>query len=61
MFFGANVERDPEVTKLRNKVNQQLWEIVQENTPAEEQKPKEEIRFVSFEDALKELVALKNS
>ena len=61
MFFGANVERDPEITQLRNKVNQQLWDIVRENTPIEEQKPKEEIRFVSFEDALKELVALKKS
>jgi len=61
MFFGANVERDPEITQLRNKVNQQLWDIVRENTPTEEQKPKEEIRFVSFEDALKELVALKKS
>lgn len=59
MFFGATVERDQEVTQLRNKINQQLWDIVRKNTPVDEQQPKEEIRFVSFEDALKELVALK--
>jgi hypothetical protein len=61
MFFGANVERDPEINQLRDRVNQELWDIVQESTPKEEQQPKEEIRFVSFEDALKELAALKNS
>jgi len=61
MFFGAKVDRDPEINKLRQNVEERLWDIVQESTPKEEQQPKEEIRFVSFEDALKELVSLKNS
>jgi hypothetical protein len=60
-MFGSRIERDPEITRLRNAVNQKLWEIVQEQFPVEEQQPVEEIKFVSFEDALKELVALKNS
>jgi len=46
---------------MRDEVNQKMWDIVQETTPVEEQQPVEAIKFVSFEDALKELAALKNS
>lgn len=60
-MFGSRIERDPEVNRLRNAVDQKMWEIVQETTPVEEQQPVEPIKFVSFEDALKELAALKNS
>ena len=60
-MFGSRIERDPEIDRLRNSINQKMWEIVQENTPVEEQQPVEDIKFVSFEDALKELAALKKS
>jgi len=60
MFFGAKVERDPEVQRLRQTVQQRMSDILKELEP-ESVKPQEEIRFVSFEDALKELVALKKS
>jgi hypothetical protein len=61
MHFRPRIERDPEVTRLNQKVQEQLWNIVQESVPKEEQQPQEVIKFVSFEDALRELVALKNS
>jgi len=60
-MFGSRIERDPEISRMRDEVNQKMWDIVQETTPVEEQQPVEAIKFVSFEDALKELAALKNS
>jgi hypothetical protein len=59
-MFGATVERDPNIQKLRQDVHQRMADILKELEP-ELVKPQEEIRFISFEDALKELVALKNS
>jgi hypothetical protein len=58
MPFGVKIQRDPEVNKLQLSVDQRLLEIVKKVDP---EPPKEEIKFVSFEDALKELIALKNS
>ncbi len=60
-MFGSKIERDPEVTRLNQKVQEQLWNIVQESVPKEEQQPQEVIKFVSFEDALRELAAMKKS
>jgi len=60
-MFGSRIERDPEINRLRDSVNQKMWEIIQETVPVQEQQHVEPIKFVSFEDAIKELAALKNS
>jgi hypothetical protein len=61
MFFGAKVERDPQIQQLTQNVQQQLSDILNELEPKEERVEQNAVRFVSFEDALKELAALKNS
>jgi len=61
MFFGANVERDPEIQRLSQNVQKQLSDILNELEPETPKVEQNNIRFVSFEDALKELAALKNS
>ena len=58
-MFLPPIQRDPEVTMLVNKVHQQMAELLQ---PFEVQQVIESsVRFVSYEEALKELVSLKNS
>jgi hypothetical protein len=63
MFYsglnGPTIEKDPEVQKLRQTVANRMWEIVKKDEPAN--LPAHEIRFVSFEEALKELASLKKS
>ncbi len=63
MFYsglnGPTIEKDPEIQKLRQNVADRMWDIVKENEPVNISAP--EIRFVSFEEALKELASLKKS
>jgi hypothetical protein len=62
MFFsGLNsptIEKDPEIQKLRQNVANRMWAIVEEEP---DPLPAQEIKFVSFEEALKELASLKKS
>ena len=61
-LFGTKLERDPAFTQLHNNVNARLQSILQELEPQEQ--PTEvvnNVRFVSFEDALKELAELEKS
>jgi hypothetical protein len=57
-MLGSKIERDPNIRKLEQDVFTQLQEIVK---PLQPSTPDiDSIRFVSFEDALKELAELKN-
>lgn len=61
MFYsglnGPTIEKDPEIQKLRQSVANRMWEIIKQDEPANV--PAQEVRFVSFEEALKELAVLK--
>lgn len=61
MFFvnnrGPVIEKDPNIQQLKQSVADRLWDIVKEEPAA---MSKDEIKFVSFEDALKELIAANN-
>ena len=62
MPFGVKIERDQQVEALRQHVDFNLHNIALEIDPNYFTVNNQEvIKFVSFEDALKELVALKNS
>ena len=57
--IGSNsveFEKDPTIEKLRQSVANQMWDIIKEEEPIAP--PREEIRFVSFEDAIKELAEM---
>ncbi len=57
--FGSNAvefEKDPTIQKLRQDVANQMWGIIKDEEPVA--LPKEEIKFVSFEDAIKELAEM---
>ncbi len=62
MPFGVTIKKDGQIEKFRQQVDSNLHNVALELDPnyftLENQ---EVIKFVSFEDALKELVALKNS
>lgn len=61
-FYGSNgpvIEKDPNIQMLRQNVANQLWDIVKDQEDVLQKT--DEIKFVSFEDALKELVNNKNS
>ena len=60
MYFVGNqgpvIEKDPVIQQLRQSVANQMWDIVKDiDVPVQQ----EEIKFVSFKDALKELIAQK--
>ena len=61
MFYsslnGPTIEKDPEIQKLQQSVANRMWEILEPVTVPEQRS----INFVSFEEALKELVELKKS
>ena len=63
MFYvgtnGPIIEKDPEIQKLRENVDQRMWDIVKEQIPFVI--APDAIAFVSYEDALKELAELKKS
>ena len=55
---GPTIQKDPNIQRLRQDVADRLWDIVKEqesNTIT-----LDEIKFVSYEEAIKELAALKN-
>lgn len=56
---GPTIEKDPTIQKLRQDVADQLWDIVKNEEGLIEDK--NQLKFVSFEDALKELIDTKNS
>lgn len=58
-MFRPVIQRDPEVSNLVSNVNQQLQNILK-TLEAETVVSQDQIKFVSFEEALKELVELKN-
>ena len=53
---SVEFEKDPTIEKLRQSVANQMWDIIKEEEPIAP--PREEIRFVSFEDAIKELAEM---
>lgn len=62
MPFGIKIQKDGQVEALRQQVDINLQNVALELDPNYfVVDNKEVIQFVSFEDALKELVALKNS
>jgi hypothetical protein len=60
MFFASNrgptIEKDPVIQQLRQDVANRMWDIIKDEDTVPQ---KDEIQFVSFEDALKELVTQK--
>lgn len=60
MFFASNrgptIEKDPVIQQLRQDVTNRMWDIIKDEDTVPQ---KDEIQFVSFEDALKELVTQK--
>jgi len=62
MPFGVKIEKDKQVELLRQQVDSNLHKLALElDSNYFNVDTKEVIQFVSFEDALKELVAFKNS
>lgn len=60
--FGAVYERDPHFRKLENSVFSQINELTkefEEPKPAREEYKKNEVKTVSLEDAMKELLELE--
>jgi hypothetical protein len=61
MYFIGNqgpvINKDPIIQQLRQNVANQMWDIIKEQ---EEVVSIDEIKFVSFEDALRELVTQKS-
>ena len=54
--MGPIIEKDPIIQQLRQNVANQMWDIIKDQDVVVQ---KDEIQFVSFEDALKELVTQK--
>lgn len=62
MPFGVKIHKDGQVEALRQQVDSNLHKLALElDKDYFKVDSQEVIKFVSFEDALKELVALKNS
>lgn len=62
MPFGVKIHKDRQVESLRQQVDSNLHKIALElDADYFKVDNQEVIKFVSFEDALKELVALKKS
>lgn len=59
MFIRPKIERDPNIQQLEQQVFSKLQDIVKQQEPFLKENDNE-VRFVSFEDALRELIALKN-
>lgn len=54
------IQRDSEIIKIEQLVFGQMEKIYEQVCPKDSDKFREEIKFVSFEDALKELVNQKS-
>lgn len=58
MNFKHLIHRDPEINKLEQHVFGQMGQIYKQNCPKNEE-TNGQIKFISFEEALKELVTQK--
>ena len=64
LSFGSSIvqkERDPSLINLENKVFSQMFELVKEEKPPKPVYKQNELKVVSYEDALKELAELEKS
>ena len=64
LSFGSSMvqkERDPSLVNLENTVFAQMFELVKEEKPPQPVYKQNELKVVSYEDALKELAELENS
>lgn len=61
MPFGVQIEKDPQIQQMLSCVFDQLSEIRDDLEPYNPTASSDEIKFVSFEDALKELVTQKQA
>jgi hypothetical protein len=61
MPFGVHIEKDPQVNQLVSTVFEQMSKIRDEEQGQTDVVVPNEIKFVSLEDAIKELVTLKNA
>ena len=62
--YGSSMvtkQRDPSLVNLENTVFSQLFELVKEEKPPQPVYKQNELKVVSFEDALKELAELEKS
>lgn len=59
MNYKHLIHRDPEINKLEQQVFGQMGQIYMQNCPKNEENIGQEIKFISFEEALKELVTQK--
>jgi hypothetical protein len=64
LSYGSSMvqkERDPSLVNLENTVFAQLFELVKEEKPPKPVYKQNELKVVSYEDALKELAELEKS
>jgi hypothetical protein len=59
--FGTQIERDPNLVNLENSVFSQLFELVKEEKPPKPAYKQNELKVVSYEEALKELLELEKN
>ena len=62
LSFGSSMvqkERDPSLVNLENTVFAQMFELVKEEKPPQPVYKQNELKVVSYEDALKELLELE--
>jgi hypothetical protein len=58
-MFKHLIQKDPEIDKLQANVFGQINDIIKDSCPVQETGQTNEIKFVSFEEALKELLTIK--
>jgi hypothetical protein len=64
MSYGSSMvqkERDPSLVNLENTVFSQLFELIKEEKPPKPVYKQNELKVVSYQDALKELMELENA
>lgn len=64
LSYGSSMvqkERDPSLVNLENTVFAQMFELVKEEKPPQPVYKQNELKVVSYEDALKELMELENA
>jgi len=64
LSYGSSMvqkERDPSLVNLENTVFAQMFELIKEEKPPQPVYKQNELKVVSYEDALKELMELENA
>jgi hypothetical protein len=64
LSFGSSMvqkERDPSLVNLENTVFAQMFELVKEEKPPQPVYKQNELKVVSYEEALKQLMELENA